>query len=166
MLEVRVEVNGEPRQASVVDRCSLADLLRHEFGLTGTHIGCEQGVCGACTVLLNGAPVRSCLVLAAQAEGQSVFTVEGLSEVGGELHPLQTLFADESALQCGFCTPGFLVLLLAFFEDEHNSKASDHDVERLVASNICRCTGYQGIIAAAKRYRDSLWSTAPLGDDT
>lgn len=157
MRDVRVEVNGEWRTAQVVDRCSLADLLRHEFDLTGTHIGCEHGVCGACTVLLNGAPVRSCLVLAAQADGQSVLSVEGLSD-GGELHPLQALFGDEHALQCGFCTPGFLVLLVAFFEDPANATASDADIERLVASNICRCTGYQGIIKAATRYRDQLAS--------
>ena len=163
MSEVRVEVNGELRSANVVDRCSLADMLRHEFGLTGTHIGCEHGVCGACTVQLNGAPVRSCLVLAAQANGQSVRTVEGLADVNGDLHPLQALFADEHAVQCGFCSPGFLMLLQSFFVE--NLGAADAEVERLVASNICRCTGYRSIIAAAKRYRDGLSHAGPPSVD-
>ena len=144
---VELVVNGEPATVQVSPRWTLADAVR-AHGLTGTHLGCEHGVCGACTVLLDGTPVRACLVLAVQAEGRRVATVEGLAS-GGELHPVQAAFREERALQCGFCTPGFVVLAAWLVDTE-----PDADLERVrevLSSNLCRCTGYGPILAATQR---------------
>jgi len=141
-------VNGRPVRIQVPARRMLADALREDLGLTGTHLGCEHGVCGACTVLMDGLPVRGCLVLAVQAEGRAIRTVEGLAPDGAALHPLQQAFADHHALQCGYCTPGFLMLALAMLE-ENPDMAEAEMVERL-ASNLCRCTGYAAILKAVR----------------
>jgi carbon-monoxide dehydrogenase small subunit len=147
-LQVELEVNGESCSAEVEARKSLADFLREDLRLTGTHVGCEQGVCGACTVLLEGEPVRSCLMLAAQASGQSVETVEGLAPPEGPLHPIQEAFRKHHALQCGFCTPGFLMTLKAALVEpkEWNRESIRH----LLSGNICRCTGYHHIVDAVE----------------
>jgi carbon-monoxide dehydrogenase small subunit len=146
---VKLEVNGEPQQRQVEPRLLLSDFLRHELGLTGTHVGCEHGVCGACTVLLNGEAVRSCLMFAVQAHEQRIVTVEGLAPGPGELHPLQEAFREEHALQCGFCTPGFLLTLVPFLAA--NPAPSDEEIRAALSGNLCRCTGYQNIVAAVKR---------------
>ncbi len=147
MAEVPVEltVNGERRRADVEPRLTLADFLREECRLTGTHLGCEHGVCGACTVLLDGAAVRSCLVLAVQAAGRDVTTIEGLSPKEG-LSDVQEAFRSCHGLQCGFCTPGFVVTVTAFLED--NPTPDDTEIRDALSGNLCRCTGYQGIVAA------------------
>lgn len=138
-------VNGEQHTVAARARTTLADMLRHELHLTGTHVGCEHGVCGACTVLVDGLPMRSCLMLAVQAEGSSVRTVESLS-ADGELTDLQASFARNHALQCGFCTPGFLMLIEGFLA---TTRQPDREqIREVVASNMCRCTGYQTIIDA------------------
>lgn len=142
---VVLHVNGEVREAHVEARRSLADLLREDLELTGTHVGCEHGVCGACTVLLDGRPVRSCLTLAVQAGGASVTTVEGLAE-SDRLSTLQEGFHRSFALQCGFCTPGFLILATAFLAD--HPAPGRLEARRLLSSNLCRCTGYQTIVDA------------------
>jgi aerobic-type carbon monoxide dehydrogenase small subunit (CoxS/CutS family) len=148
---IRLTVNGVERQARVMPRLLLADLLREEFGLTGTHLGCEHGACGACTVLVDGEPVRSCLLFAVQAEGCRVETVEGLAAPGagpyGVLHPLQEAFRARHALQCGFCTPGILMTLAAYLR-EHPSP-TELDIREILSGNLCRCTGYQNIVQAA-----------------
>ena len=140
---IRVTVNGMPHELSVEARRTLADMLRHDLGYTGTHLGCEHGICGACTVIMDGMPVRSCLVFGVQADGCSVRTVEGLAGPDGELSDLQQAFSDHHALQCGFCTPGFLMLAEAY-----GDVSSAAEARELVASNLCRCTGYQGIVEA------------------
>jgi carbon-monoxide dehydrogenase small subunit len=127
-------------------RLLLADLLREEFGLTGTHLGCEHGACGACTVLVDGEPVRSCLLFAVQADGCRVDTVEGLAGADGALHPLQEAFRARHALQCGFCTPGMLMTLTAYLR-EHSSP-TESDIREILSGNLCRCTGYQNIVQA------------------
>lgn len=145
--QLQLSVNGDSYRISVEDRTTLADALRDECRLTGTHLGCEHGVCGACTVLLNGDPVRSCLMFAVQAEGASIRTVEGLAADDHTLHPAQQAFWDAHAVQCGFCTPGFLCLLVGFLEE-----SPDADVEQIfdvLSSNLCRCTGYQNIREAS-----------------
>lgn len=149
MTEVRFTVNGAAQCVTVEPRLTLADMLREECGLTGTHLGCEHGICGACTVLMDGAPVRACLLLAVQAEGAAIRTVEGLAAADGTLHPLQQAFADHHALQCGYCTPGFLMLALAMLEENPAMEEAEM-VERL-ASNLCRCTGYVGILKAVRQ---------------
>ncbi|MGH3110092.1 MAG: (2Fe-2S)-binding protein [Gaiellaceae bacterium] len=141
---VEVVLNGSSVTLHVSSRWTLADAVR-AHGLTGTHLGCEHGVCGACTVLLDGEPVRSCLVLALQAEGRRVDTVEGLSD-GDELHPVQAAFREQRALQCGFCTPGFVVLAAWLVDSEPG--ADDERVREVLSSNLCRCTGYGPILAA------------------
>ena len=146
MHAVRLTVNGTERQARVMPRLLLADLLREEFGLTGTHLGCEHGVCGACTVLVDGEPVRSCLLFAVQADGCRVDTVEGLAGADGALHPLQEAFRARHALQCGFCTPGMLMTLTAYLR-EHSSP-TESDIREILSGNLCRCTGYQNIVQA------------------
>lgn len=143
---VRLTVNGEAREATVEPRITLADFLRDELRLTGTHVGCEHGVCGACTVLVDGRAVRSCLMLAVQAEGASVMTVEGLAEPEGRLHPIQQAFSDEHGLQCGFCTPGFLMATYELLES--NPDPDDDEIRDVLGGQICRCTGYQGILRA------------------
>ena len=145
---VRVTVNGEVREGHVEPRLLLSDFIRHEAGLTGTHVGCEHGVCGACTVLLEGAPVRSCLMFAVQADGTSVETVESLGD-GETLRPLQEAFRREHGLQCGYCTPGILMTLKPFLAA--NPAPSDAEIRQVLSGNLCRCTGYQQIVAAVRR---------------
>ena len=150
---VRVTVNGESHEKEVEPRLLLSDFIRHEAGLTGTHVGCEHGVCGACTVLLEGAPVRSCLMFAVQAEGASIETVESLAD-GDALHPLQEAFRREHGLQCGYCTPGILMTLVPFLAA--NPNPSDTEMREALAGNLCRCTGYQQIVAAVRRAAATL----------
>ncbi len=145
--EVSLIVNGIEYSETVESRWSLADFLRQKLGLTGTHLGCEHGVCGACTVLLEGQTVRSCLTLAVQANRKSIETVEGLAPSPTELNTLQQAFWENHGLQCGFCTPGILMTLTEFLRD--NPDPSEADVREALSGNICRCTGYQGIVAAA-----------------
>jgi len=142
---LNLTVNGKAYEKLVEVRMTLADFLRNELDLTGTHLGCEHGVCGACTVIMNGEAVRSCLLLAVQAEGATLETVEGLAN-GDQLHPLQTAFQDRHALQCGFCTPGFLMTASAFLKE--NPKPTEVEIREAISGNICRCTGYQPIIEA------------------
>ncbi len=153
---IRLTVNGDPRVADVEPRRLLVDFLREDLGLTGTHIGCEQGVCGTCTVLLNGASIRSCITLAVQADGGEVSTVEGLA-AGGELHPLQDEFSDKQGLQCGYCTPGMLMRAQEILAQNPDPTAGQ--VRAAIASNLCRCTGYQfiteAVLAAAARMRET-----------
>jgi carbon-monoxide dehydrogenase small subunit len=146
---VRVTVNGEAREATVEPRLTLADFLRDRCQLTGTHLGCEHGVCGSCTVLLDGAAVRSCLVFAVQADGAEVTTVEGLADRDGQLSPVQQAFRDCHGLQCGFCTPGFVVSVTALLRDCPDP--TDEQIREGLSGNLCRCTGYQGIIAAVRQ---------------
>jgi carbon-monoxide dehydrogenase small subunit len=146
--QVSMTVNGAARRATVEARKTLADTLREDFGLTGTHLGCEHGVCGACTVMVDGAAVRACLMFAVQADGADVVTVEGLTP-GGGLSPVQQAFREEHGLQCGFCTPGFVVSVTAYLRE--NPAPSEAELRGALAGNLCRCTGYQGIIAAARR---------------
>jgi|TARA_B110000196_G_C21088118_1_gene636096 carbon-monoxide dehydrogenase small subunit len=145
--DIQVSVNGEDHFSKVETRTSLGDFLRQDLGLTGTHLGCEHGVCGACTVMLDGEAVRSCLMLAVQTHGHEVTTVEGLASPEGELHPLQEAFWKHHGLQCGFCTPGMLTSLVAFLRD--NPDPTERDIRKAISGNICRCTGYQGIVDAA-----------------
>jgi carbon-monoxide dehydrogenase small subunit len=146
--EITVAVNGTARTAVIEDRRTLAEFLREDCGLTGTHLACEHGVCGACTVLLDGEAVRSCLLFAAQAEGAEVTTVEGLSPDDGSLNPVQQAFADHHGVQCGFCTPGFVVSVTAFLAA--HPAPTDEEIVHALSGNLCRCTGYQGIVEAVK----------------
>ena len=143
---VEVEVNGETHRRDVEARTLLSDFLRHDLRLTGTHVGCEHGVCGACTVLLDGEPVRSCLMFAVQADGHEIDTVEGLAESDGRLHPLQEAFWDSHGLQCGFCTAGILMTLVPFMEE--NPDPTENEIRHALSGNLCRCTGYQHIVDA------------------
>ena len=152
---IRVTVNGRTDERLVEVRMTLADFIRQELDLTGTHLGCEHGVCGACTILLNGEAVRSCLMLAMQAAGAELRTVESLAEAD-ELHPLQRAFQDRHALQCGFCTPGFLMTAVAFLND--NPRPTRDEVREAISGNICRCTGYQAIIDAILQASSELQS--------
>ncbi len=145
--KIEMTVNGVRHQVEVETRVTLADCLRHHLGLTGTHLGCEHGVCGACTVIVDGRAARSCLMLAVQADGAEIATVEGLAGDDGALHPLQQAFHDNHGLQCGFCTPGMLMTLIEFLES--NPDPSETEVREALSGNLCRCTGYQGIVAAA-----------------
>ena len=145
---VDLSVNARRHVREVEPRLLLSDLLRHELGLTGTHVGCEHGVCGACTVLLDGQAVRSCLMFAVQASGRSLTTIEGLGEPG-DLHPVQQAFAEEHGLQCGFCTPGFIVSIASFLDEV--PRLDDRQLRERLSGNICRCTGYMGIARAARR---------------
>ena len=144
---ISVTVNGVRREADVPVRLTLADFLRQRLELTGTHLGCEHGVCGACTVLLDGRAVRSCLLLAVQANGRAITTVEGMASSDGTLHPLQAAFRDHHGLQCGFCTPGMLTTLVEFLGE--NPDPTPDEVRVAISGNLCRCTGYQGIVDAA-----------------
>ena len=144
--DIKVNINGTEHACSVETRVNLADFLRHQIGLTGTHVGCEHGVCGACTVLVEGQSVRACLMLAAQADGKRVVTVEGLTPADG-LSPLQQSFWDKHGLQCGYCTPGVLVSLTELLES--NAAPTEAEVREVLSGHLCRCTGYQNIVAAA-----------------
>jgi carbon-monoxide dehydrogenase small subunit len=154
-LPIELHVNGSVVRREVEPRLLLSDFLRHELGLTGTHVGCEHGVCGACTVLFDGAAVRSCLMLAVQAAGHEVQTVEALG-APEQMHPLQAAFHDAHGLQCGFCTPGFLMTLLPFLESHPDP--SEAEIREAISGNLCRCTGYQHIVdavrLAAERWRE------------
>jgi aerobic-type carbon monoxide dehydrogenase small subunit (CoxS/CutS family) len=157
MHAISLQVNGQQHDLLIEARRTLADMLRHDLGYTGTHLGCEHGICGACTVLMDGAPVRACLVFGVQADGTQVRTVEGLADAE-QLSDLQQSFSDHHALQCGFCTPGFLMLIEAYLAESATRTESatqteagsltEEQARELVASNLCRCTGYQGIVEA------------------
>ena len=157
---IEVRVNGTARRGAVEPRLTLADFLRDRCQLTGTHLGCEHGVCGACTVLLDGDAVRACLVFAVQADGAEVTTVEGLAGPDGELSAVQQAFRDHHGLQCGFCTPGFVVSATAFLRD--NPNPSDDELRAGLSGNLCRCTGYQGILVALRAAADASPSGGPL----
>ena len=152
--EITVTINGEAQTREVETRLNLADFLRHELEMTGTHVGCEHGACGACTVLVDGEAVRSCLMLAVQANGREVTSVEGLAAADGTLHPVQAAFWKNHGLQCGFCTPGMVISVAAFLKD--NPNPTEADVRAALSGNICRCTGYQGIVAAALEAAETM----------
>jgi carbon-monoxide dehydrogenase small subunit len=145
--EITLKVNGVSREGHVEPRRTLADFLREDLGLTGTHVGCEHGVCGACTLLVNGEAVRSCLMFAVQANGQEVTTIEGLSN-GSGLHPIQEAFWECHGMQCGFCTPGFVMSVYSFLQE--NPDPREEDIRPALSGNICRCTGYQSIVDAVR----------------
>ncbi|MCB0256104.1 MAG: (2Fe-2S)-binding protein [Anaerolineae bacterium] len=151
---ISVTVNGTTYQRTVEARLLLSDFLRHELGLTGTHVGCEHGSCGACTVLLDGQAVRSCLMFAVQVDGRELTTVEGLTPNWGpdstpeDMHPIQVAFREKHGLQCGFCTPGFLMTLVPFLAE--NPDPTEHEIRQAISGNLCRCTGYVGIVEAVK----------------
>ena len=155
---IRLSVNGVSYEAAVEPRTTLVDFLRHELGLTGTHVGCEQGACGACTILLNGQAVRSCLMLAVQADGAEIMTVEGLGGRDGQLHPLQQAFMEEHGLQCGFCTPGFL--MSAYELLQQHPQPTDDEIKEALGGNLCRCTGYQAIIKSVRLAATKLSAAA------
>jgi aerobic carbon-monoxide dehydrogenase small subunit len=145
--KISLTVNGTRYEETVPVRVTLADFLRHQLRLTGTHLGCEHGVCGACTILLDGRSARSCLMLAVQADGHDILTVEGIAPSEDTLHPLQEAFRDNHGLQCGFCTPGILTTLIEFLRD--NPDPTEQEVRIAISGNLCRCTGYQNIVIAA-----------------
>jgi len=151
---ITLTVNGQAYEREVEPRLLLSDFIRHDLGLSGTHVGCEHGVCGACTILFDGQPVRSCLTLAVQANGHALNTVEGLAPGAAELHPLQQAFQDAHGLQCGFCTPGILMTLLPFLQE--NPHPTESEVREAISGNLCRCTGYQKIVEAALLAADRL----------
>jgi carbon-monoxide dehydrogenase small subunit len=145
--DIAVTVNSKRHEATVPVRVTLADFLRHQLGLTGTHLGCEHGVCGACTILFDGYSARSCLMLAVQADGHEIMTVEGIAADAKTLHPLQQAFHEHHGLQCGFCTPGILTTLIELLRD--NPDPTEDDIRIGISGNLCRCTGYQNIVTAA-----------------
>jgi len=151
---ITVSVNGTVHRRDVPTRMLLSDFLRHELELTGTHVGCEHGVCGACTILLNGRSARSCLMLAVQCDNEKIITVEGISAKTASLHPLQEAFRQRHALQCGFCTAGMLTTLIELLSD--NPQPTERDVELAISGNLCRCTGYKAIVAAALDAAETL----------
>jgi len=147
LVNIKVKVNGKEYERSIEPRMLLSDFLRHELGLTGTHVGCEHGVCGTCTVIFDGMPVRSCITFAVQANGHEITTVEGLG-TPDNLHPLQEAFREKHAVQCGFCTPGMLMTLVPFLE--RNPKPSREEIREAISGNLCRCTGYENIVEAVQ----------------
>lgn len=159
-LNITLTVNGESHALAVEPRRNLADALRDDLGLTGTHVGCEHGVCGACTVLMDGRPVRSCLTFACQAEGTAIETVEGLAD-GDTLHPLQQKFWELHGLQCGFCTPGMLMLAAGALRE--NPDMDDEEIREVMSSNLCRCTGYQNILRAVRAAADVMRTEGAQG---
>ncbi len=154
--EVSLTVNGEAVTRHVSTRLLLSDFLRHELGLTGTHVGCEHGVCGCCTVTLDGAAARACLTFAVQAEGADIRTIEGVAGSGDTLHPVQQAFHECHALQCGFCTPGFIMSVVTFFEENENPDLSEKGIREALSGNLCRCTGYQNIVHAVRRAHELM----------
>ena len=152
-VDITLTINGEPHAIRVEPRKTLVDAIRDDCGQTGTHIGCEHGVCGTCTIILDGEAIRACLMFAIQADGRTIRTVEGLAN-GETLHPLQQAFIDHHGLQCGFCTPGFLMLAVNALE--HNPNIGDDELLDVLSSNLCRCTGYQNIIKAVRAARDTM----------
>ena len=157
-IAIRVSVNGTEHEALVEPRRLLADFLREDLGLTGTHVGCEHGVCGACTVLLEGQTVRACLLFAVQANGRAVMTVEGLASADGSLHPIQQAFWEEHGLQCGFCTPGFLMSTYELLQA--NAVPSDDEIRSAISGNLCRCTGYQNIVRSVRSAAEKMSAAA------
>jgi carbon-monoxide dehydrogenase small subunit len=157
-IDLTLNVNGTDHTMRIEPRRTLADAIRENCRLTGTHLGCEHGVCGACTVLVDGRPIRACLMFAVQAQGQKVRTVESLAD-GDRLHPLQQAFWENHALQCGFCTPGFLMLVVGALETDPDM--TDEDLHEVLSSNLCRCTGYQNIMKAVRLAADEMRSWAP-----
>ncbi|MGG3886640.1 (2Fe-2S)-binding protein [Brevibacillus panacihumi] len=153
-MEITVTVNGKKRTETVETRMLLSDFIREQLRLTGTHLGCEHGVCGACTVLVNGKAARSCLMLAVQADGFAIDTVESLVREDGSLHPLQQAFSDNHALQCGFCTPGFMMTLVDFLQE--NPNPSEGEIREAISGNLCRCTGYANIVKAVEQASQAL----------
>lgn len=162
MSSLRLYVNGDRYDIDVEPRRTLADALRDDCGLTGTHLGCEHGVCGACTVLLDGQPIRACLMFAVQAEGASIRTVEGLAPDDTTLHPVQQAFWDNHGLQCGFCTPGFLTLIAGYLE-EHPDAGKD-ELREMLSSNLCRCTGYQNILKSTLCAQRAMRGDEPVDE--
>ncbi len=160
---ISLQVNGRAVEATVEVRLTLADFLRHQLELTGTHVGCEHGVCGACTVLIDGRSARSCLTLAVQADGAAITTIEGIAAADGTLHPLQRAFRSQHGLQCGFCTPGMLTTLLELLAD--NPDPSEAEVRVAISGNLCRCTGYQAIVDAALAAARSMRAAGNPGND-
>jgi carbon-monoxide dehydrogenase small subunit len=158
MHTVSVKVNGRKYHREVEPRILLSDFLRHDLGLTGTHVGCEHGVCGACTILLDGEPVRSCLLFAIQAAGHEIMTVEGLAKSPDELHPIQRGFWEAHGLQCGFCTPGILMTLVPFLEQI--PQPTEEQIREAISGNLCRCTGYQHIVDSVKLAAEYLGGTS------
>ena len=151
-VQVTLSVNGQQHTSTVSTRTLLSDYLRQQLKLTGTHVGCEHGVCGACTVHIDGRPARSCLTLAVQVDGQEVRTVEGLADADGSLHPVQQAFSECHALQCGFCTPGFMMSVAGLLDEREDvAELDDAELREEIAGNICRCTGYMNIVAATRR---------------
>lgn len=159
MVNISLTVNGTPHQIDVEPRWLLADVLREQLQLTGTHLGCEQGVCGACTILLDGRPARSCLTLAVTVDGADIVTVEGLAQPDGTLHPVQEAFWTEHALQCGFCTPGFLMTAVHFLAE--NPTPTRTEIREALSGNLCRCTGYQHIVNAVERAAEHTHKGGP-----
>ncbi len=160
-IEIQLSVNGEGRRAVAEPRKTLADFIREDLGLTGTHLGCEHGVCGACTVLIDGEPVRSCLMFAVQARGADITTIEGLS-ADGEMNPLQQAMWESHGFQCGFCTPGFLMSITALLAE--NATPSEAEIREALSGNLCRCTGYQSIVEGVLRAVGSgAAGSAPVG---
>jgi aerobic-type carbon monoxide dehydrogenase small subunit (CoxS/CutS family) len=157
--EVQLSVNGTSYRGAVEARMLLCDFLRHDLLLAGTHVGCEHGVCGACTVLLDGAAVRSCLMLAVQANGRAITTVEGLASTSGELSPIQQAMHEHHGLQCGYCTPGILMTMTAFLQE--NPAPSEDEVREALSGNLCRCTGYQNIVDAMLKAAATMRSGTP-----
>tara|TARA_Y100000590_G_C15262656_1_gene841876 strand:+ start:106 stop:645 length:540 start_codon:yes stop_codon:yes gene_type:complete len=155
-VEISLKVNGESVTREVSTRRLLSDFLRHELGLTGSHVGCEHGVCGCCTVIIDGWAGRSCLTLAVQVDGAEVRTVESLAAEDGTLHAVQQAFHECHALQCGFCTPGFLMSLVNYFERTPSPDLSEDNIRSVLSGNLCRCTGYQNIVAAVRRAAELL----------
>ena len=153
-ISVTVTINGKEYTRNVEPRLLLSDFLRHELGLTGTHVGCEHGVCGACTILFDGASMRSCLIFAVQVDGHEITTVEGLATDKDNLHPLQQSFWDSHGLQCGYCTPGILMTLIPFLK--HNPEPTEDEIRHALSGNLCRCTGYQHIVNAVKLAAESM----------
>ena len=153
---VALTVNGEDVSAEVSVRMLLSDFLRHELGLKGTHVGCEHGVCGACTVMIDGVAARSCLTFAVQASGTQVRTIESVAAEDGSLHPLQEAFRDCHALQCGYCTPGMIMNILSSFESGAPLDLSEDGIREIISGNLCRCTGYQNIVAAVRQAAETM----------
>ena len=164
LVRVSFTVNGSPYDLDLDPRRLLSDAVRHDLRLTGTHVGCEHGVCGACTVLVDGAPVRSCLVFAVSLDGAAITTTEGLQSADGGMGPVQQAFHECHALQCGFCTPGFITTVTAYLRDHPHPSAAD--ARDAIAGNLCRCTGYQNIVAAVQRAADLLRAAPPRGGDS
>jgi len=157
---VTVTVNGSTFEREVEPRLLLSDFLRHDVGLTGTHVGCEHGVCGCCTVRVDGEAVRSCLMFAVQADGAEILTVEGLAPAEGGMHPIQEAFKECHGLQCGFCTPGFVMAASAYLDEQQRADLTDEEVREAISGNLCRCTGYQNIVEAVKYAAKTMYGAS------